>query len=77
MSELKDDDYKPIGAESAVAVIELTVCEGKYRMVRRMLHNAGASVLALHRMRYGSISLGSLEVGSYRDVSDVELTGLG
>ena len=76
MSELRDDDHKPAGAESAVAVIELTVCEGKYRMVRRMLHNAGASVLALHRLRYGSISLGSLEVGNYRDVSDAELTGL-
>jgi len=74
---LKEDDFRPSGAESAVAVLELTVCEGKYRMVRRMLHNAGASVLALHRLRYGSISLGSLEICHHREVSSAELIALG
>ena len=38
----------------------MTVTEGKHRMVRRMLHNAGASVEALHRVAYGPIALGPL-----------------
>lgn len=40
--------------------VRLTVCEGKHRMVRRMLHNAGASVLTLHRDSYGPVLLGDL-----------------
>ena len=46
--------------------VTITVCEGKHRMVRRMLHNAGASVLKLHRLSFGSIQLGTLEEGSFR-----------
>ena len=74
---LQSDDSIPTGAENAVAIIELTVCEGKHRMVRRMLHNAGASVLALHRVRYGSITLGSLVVGTYREVDQHEFDLIG
>lgn len=37
--------------------VRVSVREGKYRMVRRILHNAGHSVLELHRVRYGSILL--------------------
>ena len=51
--------------------IRLTVNEGKYRMVRRVLHNAGHSVLELHRLRYGDVELKNLEEGEVR-VSTVE-----
>jgi len=37
--------------------VRLTVTEGKHRMVRRILHNCGHSVVKLHRSRYGNISL--------------------
>jgi len=37
--------------------VRLTVTEGKHRMVRRILHNCGHSVVKLHRNRYGNISL--------------------
>ena len=37
--------------------MRLSVKEGKYRMVRRILHNAGHSVINLHRVRYGDIVL--------------------
>ena len=37
--------------------VRVSVREGKYRMVRRILHNAGHSVLQLHRVRYGDILL--------------------
>lgn len=71
-------DYKTINNEldEARGVIWLSVTEGKNRMVRRMLHNAGASVLALHRAQYGSVELGELSEGEYRVVSDLELSEL-
>ena len=36
--------------------------EGKYRMVRRVLANAGHPVVALHRVRYGAIQLDELGI---------------
>mmetsp|Transcript_10750 Transcript_10750/g.16038 ORF Transcript_10750/g.16038 Transcript_10750/m.16038 type:complete len:333 (-) Transcript_10750:101-1099(-) len=39
--------------------VKVIVKEGKYRMVRRMLANAGYPVLELHRFRYGDIVMGS------------------
>lgn len=50
---LRDGD----STESVMSLVRLSVTEGKYRMVRRMLHNAGHSVLALHRISYGACSL--------------------
>jgi hypothetical protein len=50
----------------------LTVTEGKYRMVRRVLHNAGHSVLKLHRVRYGQILLENVDEGEVRVVTSSE-----
>ena len=44
-------------------VVRLVVTEGRNRVVRRMLHNAGHSVLDLQRVRYGTVALGDLEIG--------------
>ena len=60
-------------------VIRLVVTEGRNRVVRRMLHNAGHSVLDLQRVRYGSVELGDLAVGQIRPLTDAEMamfTGL-
>ena len=51
---------------TAASRLRLTVTEGKYRMVRRVLHNAGHSVLDLHRLRYGGVALGALDEGDVR-----------
>ncbi len=56
--------------------VRVAVTEGKHRMVRRMLHNAGASVLALHRVRFGGVELGDLEVGAWRALSAEEVAAL-
>ncbi len=50
--------------------VSLTVREGKHRMVRRMLANAGAPVVGLHRLAYGPVSLDSLDVGQWRILDD-------
>jgi len=53
--------------------IELAVTEGKHRMVRRMLANAGHPVALLHRLAYGPVALGDLAPGAWRPATDGEL----
>ncbi len=49
--------------------IDLTIDEGKYHQVKRMLAAAGNHVTALHRIRVGSYELpGDLEPGGWRYV---------
>ncbi|MCA9547636.1 MAG: rRNA pseudouridine synthase, partial [Myxococcales bacterium] len=50
--------------------VELTVTEGKHRMVRRMLNNAGFPVKTLQRLRYGAVELGDLAEGEVAAVED-------
>lgn len=52
--------------------VRLTVTEGKYRMVRRILHNAGHSVIHLHRIRYGGVYLSDLEESDVCPCSPLE-----
>jgi len=53
--------------------IILTVSEGKYRMVRRVLHNSGHSVIELKRLRYGEIILNEEDLeGDVRIATDIE-----
>ncbi|MAD60391.1 MAG: hypothetical protein CMH49_02605 [Myxococcales bacterium] len=63
-------------AQDAGGIVWVSVTEGKHRMVRRMLHNAGASVLALHRESYGSVELGDLKEGEYKLVGEEVLQEL-
>lgn len=58
---------------TTASTVRLVVREGKYRMVRRILHNAGHSVVALHRTRYGEVSLGELPENELRPIYPDEL----
>ncbi len=53
--------------------LRLVVKEGKHRMVRRMLNNAGYPVLELHRVRYGPFELGDLEEEAFAKAPEVDL----
>ncbi len=48
----------------------VTVCEGRYHMVRRMLAACGWKVTALHRERFGRYQLDDLAPGQWRDTPD-------
>ena len=52
-----DSSSSSSGEMVPTSQVRVSVREGKYRMVRRILHNAGHSVLQLHRVRYGDILL--------------------
>ncbi len=47
---------------------ELTLTEGKYHQVRRMFAACGATVLTLHRTQFGSLELGDLAPGQWREL---------
>ncbi|AKH69416.1 pseudouridine synthase family protein [Spongiibacter sp. IMCC21906] len=72
-------DYEGIRTQPAKLDIlseytaRLTLVEGKYHQVKRMFGFFQNEVLALHRVSVGLISLGGLEVGESRPLTDSEL----
>lgn len=52
---------------------ELTLYEGRYHQVRRMFAALGNRVVALHRESIGTLSLGSLGEGEWRELSTAEI----
>lgn len=54
----------------------VTVCEGKYHQVRRMMASRQMHVIYLERRQEAGLSLGQLPRGSVRELTDVEIDGL-
>ena len=54
----------------------ITVREGKYHQVRRMMAARGMTVNYLQRQREGSLSLGNLPLGGCRELSEAEIRAL-
>jgi 16S rRNA pseudouridine516 synthase len=65
-----DDDPKPVKAAAAEAVeplhLRLTLTEGKYHQVKRMVAAVGNRVETLHRSAMGSLTLGDVPSGQWR-----------
>ena len=56
--------------------LEITLTEGRNRQVRRMIEALGATVLKLVRVKIGSISIGTLQIGKWRMLSAAEVQHL-
>ena len=54
----------------------ITVCEGKYHQVRRMMASRGMHVEYLERRQEGTLTLGTLPRGTVRELTDEELATL-
>lgn len=54
----------------------VTVCEGKYHQVRRMLASRQMPVTYLERLREGDICLGELPRGHIRELTEAEVSAL-
>lgn len=65
-----------VAARASATVLDITIHEGKNRQVRRMFEAMGHRVLALSRLRFGPIRLGSLPAGHTRPVTGRELAQL-
>ena len=54
----------------------ITVCEGKYHQVRRMMASRNMTVLYLERRMEGSLTLGDLPRGQVRELTEAEIAAL-
>ena len=52
----------------------VTVCEGKYHQVRRMLASRGMPVTYLERRQEGKLALGNLPRGQVRELTEAEIS---
>ncbi len=76
-----DDDPKPVRAEGCEATgantLRLTLVQGKYHQVKRMVAAVGNRVEALHRSRIGGLALpADLAPGKWRWLGEDELASL-
>ena len=56
--------------------IELTLAEGRQRIVRRMAEALGLKVEWLHRVAYGPVRLGKLPEGKWRELTPHEIRAI-
>ena len=72
-----DDDPKPVKAAACEAVgdlhLRLTLTEGKYHQVKRMVAAVGNRVEGLHRSQIGTLVLGDLAPGQWRFLTAEDL----
>ena len=61
---------EPLGAEESL----ITVCEGKYHQVRRMMASRGMTVTYLERRQEAGLALGDLPRGQVRELTPDELS---
>ncbi len=76
-----NDDPKPVKAAAAVQTgeksLDMTLTEGKYHQVKRMIAAVGNHVVGLHRSQIGSLVLGDeLPSGHWRWLTAAELQDL-
>lgn len=57
--------------------VEVTLAEGRQRIVRRMAEALGLKVEWLHRVSYGPIRLGKLAEGRWRNLTAREIATIG
>ena len=63
---------EPLGAGESL----ITVCEGKYHQVRRMMASRGMHVEYLERRQEGTLTLGDLPRGQSRELNQAEINAL-
>ena len=63
---------EPIGPGESL----ITVCEGKYHQVRRMMASRGMPVTYLQRRSEGGLALAQLPLGQCRELTEQEIQDL-
>ena len=65
-------NLEPLGAGESL----ITVCEGKYHQVRRMMASRHMTVTYLERRKEGTLPLGDLPRGQVRELTEAEIQAL-
>lgn len=79
--QLEDGPTQPAQVEQIdvrgnQTLLRITIHEGRKRQVKRMTAAIGYPVVALHRSAFGPLTLGDLACGSYRSLTEHELTAI-
>jgi len=82
--ELKDHTCQPakleivsVDRDAGTSLVQITIAEGKFHQVKRMVAACGKEVTELQRMSMGPLSLpDDLELGAWRRLSEEELEAL-
>ena len=69
-------DARLVRTRGSSAVLELELLEGQNREIRRLLAKLGHKVQRLERVALGSLALGDLPVGHYRQLAPHEVASL-
>jgi 23S rRNA pseudouridine2605 synthase len=56
--------------------IEITIHEGRYHIIRRLIEALGMKVARLVRIDFGPINLGDMKEGRHRVLNEVEVLNL-
>lgn len=56
--------------------VEITIHEGRYHIIRRLIESLGLKVLRLIRLDFGPINLGDMKAGRHRVLNSRELANL-
>ncbi|MBR6376550.1 MAG: rRNA pseudouridine synthase [Oscillospiraceae bacterium] len=67
---------KQIWQREGLALLEITIHEGRNRQIRRMAQAAGLTPTRLKRVAEGPLALGDLKPGQWRRLSEAELNSL-
>ena len=73
------DGYRllPVGVRRLEATsLEMTLYEGRNRQIRRMCEAVGLRVVRLQRVAIGTLELGALSSGEWRDLTEAEVAYL-
>jgi 23S rRNA pseudouridine2605 synthase len=69
-------DVRVLTRGAGKSIVELSIHEGRNRVVRRLLDHVGHPVRRLTRTAFGPVALGQLKVGRLRDLTNDELGAL-
>ncbi len=69
-------DVRIVSREEGRAVLEIVLYEGRNRQIRRMCEAVELEVARLRRVSIGSVKLGMLQTGEWRDLTPTEVESL-
>ena len=69
-------DIKVIEEQENRTVVQVTIYEGRNRQIRKMFDFMGIEVARLKRVKVGSLKLGMLKQGDYRELTSEEVDSL-
>ncbi len=69
-------DLRVLETQENRTVVEVTIYEGRNRQIRKMFEALGIEVARLKRTKVGNLKLGMLKQGSYRHLTEDEVSSL-